>query len=133
MKSNKQRRLEIREKRRKRAEKLEIDTRSNPPKFPDNAVMADWNELSHNNTYGPLPVFYMDKPFACVDCGSKELWTAKQQKWWYEVAKGNINTTAIRCLPCRKRIEADKEAQKRHMEKLASKDPHPNEKFFKNT
>ena len=133
MKSNKQRRLEIRAKRRKRAEKLAIDTIKKPLSFPDGHVMANWDELKHNNTYGPLPNFYVDRAFTCEDCGSEELWTAKQQKWWYEVAKGNINTTAIRCLPCRKRIAADKEAQKRHMAEIALKKPHPNEAFFKST
>ena len=133
MKSNKQRRLEIRERRRKRAEKLSINTLIKQKSIPDHAAMADWEELKHNNTYGPLPVFYIDRVFICQDCGSDELWTAKQQKWWYEIAKGDINTTAIRCLRCRHRIQADKEKQKRHMEKMADKEPHPNEKYFKNT
>ncbi len=133
MKSNKQRRLEIRERRRKRAEKRSINTFVKPKAFPAGSVLADWEELKHNNTCGPLPEFYVDKAFICQDCGSNELWTAKQQKWWYEIAKGDINSTAIRCLRCRHRIQADKEEQKRHMEEKARKEPHPNEKFFRNT
>ena len=50
--------------------------------------------LAHapNNSYG-VPCFvergyYQDLPFTCVGCGSKEIWRAAQQKWWYEVAKG---------------------------------------------
>lgn len=124
MKSNNQRRLEIREKRRKRAEKKAANTRVRPKAFPENAVKADWAELEHNNTYGPLPEFYVDRAFVCQDCGSNELWTAKQQKWWYEIAKGDINTTAIRCLKCRHRIQADKEAQRRHMDEMAEKRSH---------
>lgn len=54
-------------------------------------------QLQHNNTYDLLPNFYVDKPFIYRDCGSWQLWTASQQKWWYEVAKGNINSTAVRC------------------------------------
>jgi hypothetical protein len=70
--------------------------------FPAGAVLADHNELKHINTYGGLPEFYVDKPFFCRDCGKAEVWTAEQQKWWYEVAKGHLDSTAVRCRKCRK-------------------------------
>lgn len=133
MKSGKQRRLEIKDKRRKRAEKLDIDTSIETKPLPTGSVEADLNELIHNNTYGSLPLFYIDKVFACRDCGSNELWTAKQQKWWYEVAKGHIDSTAVRCRKCRDKIKAEKDEQRRHMEEVANKKPHPHEDFFKNT
>ena len=133
MKSGKQRRREIKEKRRKRAEKLDIDTSVETKPLPTGSVEADHNELIHNNTYGPLPLFYIDKVFTCRDCGSNELWTAKQQKWWYEVAKGHIDSTAVRCRKCRDTIKAEKDEQKKHMEEMANVKPHPNEGFFKNT
>ena len=133
MKSNKQRRREIKEMRRKRAEMQlkAIDVFKNPHELPLNAVAADRKELVHNNTYGLLPYFYLDKPFVCCDCGSHELWTAKQQKWWYEIAKGHIDSDAVRCLRCRKVVQAEKEQQKRHMQEMANKKPHLNEAFFK--
>jgi len=85
-------------------------------------VLADPNELLHNNTYGPIPTCYIDKPFTCVDCDSREVWTAKQQKWWYEIAKGNVNSTAVRCRPCRKVKQTIKdEARRVHLEGLAKK------------
>lgn len=133
MKSGKQRRLEIKDKRRKRAEKLDIDTSIETKPLPTGSVEADLNELIHNNTYGSLPLFYIDKVFACRDCGSNELWTAKQQKWWYEVAKGHIDSTAVKCRKCRDKIKAEKDEQRRHMEEVANKKPHPHEDFFKNT
>jgi hypothetical protein len=46
--------------------------------------------------------WYRDYPFQCADCGKLEIWTATQQKWWYEVAKGGILTIARRCRTCRK-------------------------------
>lgn len=131
MKSGKQRRLEIKEKRRKKAGSLNIDTTLEIQPLPKGAVQADHMELNHNNTYGLLPLFYIDKAFVCRDCGSKELWTAKQQKWWYEMAKGDINTTAIKCRKCGDRIKHEKDVQKQHMEKVAKIKPHPNEEFFK--
>lgn len=68
---------------------------------PPGSVLADKSELAHNNTYGPLPCFYVDKVVVCRDCGTTEVWPAHRQKWWYEVAKGNINTTAVLCRRCR--------------------------------
>lgn len=51
---------------------------------------------------------YVDETFTCRDCGATATWTATQQKWWYEVAKGSLRTRASRCGPCRRRKrEAD--------------------------
>ena len=64
-------------------------------------ILADLSKQAPNNSYGP-PTEYRDTEFTCVDCGSEEVWTAKQQQWWYEVAKGPINAGAIRCRECRR-------------------------------
>jgi hypothetical protein len=124
MKSNKQRRQEIKARRRKKAEAMAALDTSDPASVrpPVGAVEADHAQLDHINTYGFLPLFYVDKPFTCRDCGAEEIWTAKQQKWWYEIAKGDINTTAIRCRPCRKKEQARKaEARRIHLEGIARK------------
>ena len=42
-------------------------------------------------------------PFECKSCGKGQVWTASQQKWWYETAKGAVWTPARRCRPCRAR------------------------------
>ena len=47
--------------------------------------------------------FYVDRPFQCKDCGISQVWTATQQKWWYESAKGDVWTAAVRCRACRRR------------------------------
>jgi hypothetical protein len=102
MKSGRQRREEIKARRRERAALLHALDRCAPlHELPPGTVAADPEQLAHNNTYGLLPLFYADRPFSCRDCGAHELWTAKQQKWWYEVAKGRIDSTAVRCRPCR--------------------------------
>jgi hypothetical protein len=111
MKSGKQRRDEIRAKRLLRAAKLnQLAPRPMDLMLQLGAVEVDHAQLGHNNTYGLLPDFYVDKPFVCRDCGTQEIWTAKQQKWWYEIAKGNIDSQAVRCRPCRiierQRVEA---------------------------
>ena len=65
------------------------------------AVPADHSKLSHINTYGSLPEFYLDRPFTCRVCGKVEIWRAKDQKWYYEEAKGHIDAKAVECHECR--------------------------------
>ncbi|MHB1307776.1 MAG: zinc-ribbon domain-containing protein [Limisphaerales bacterium] len=65
------------------------------------AVKADHTRLVHINTYGRLPEYYIDLAFTCRDCGKEEIWRAKDQKWYYEEAKGHIDATAVRCRSCR--------------------------------
>ena len=102
MKSGKQRREEIKVRRRERAALLHgLDRYAPLHKLPLGATAADPAQLAHNNTYGLLPLFYVDRPFTCRECGAHEVWTAKQQKWWYEAAKGHIDSVAVRCRPCR--------------------------------
>ncbi len=126
MKSGKQRRLEIKQRRLERSAKNKAVDRYDIANRPLYSVEANHAELVHNNTYGALPLFYVDMPFECSDCGSDELWTAKQQKWWYEVVKGGINSVAIRCRGCRKKEQLRKsEARKVHLEGLAKKGKKP--------
>lgn len=110
-KSGKQRREEIRRKRVERAERLQQDARRPDARWAprgDGASEAgiepaDRELLARlNNTYAPLPERYIDTVFECRDCGEEQVWTAKQQKWWYEVAQGAIDSRAVRCLPCRR-------------------------------
>lgn len=78
------------------------------------------------NSYGPPDFvqrgYYLDKPFTCETCGKRELWTAAQQKWWYEVAKGQIFSVAKHCRACRKSEQARRAAARRaHLEGVARK------------
>lgn len=72
-------------------------------------IPADLSKQSPNNSYGP-PLYYEDRPFTCIDCGKEEVWTAEQQKWWYEVAQGPIYSQANRCRECRRQRRARREA-----------------------
>lgn len=82
--------------------------------------------LAPDNSYG-TPDFvalgvYIDRPFTCKKCAKLEVWTGPQQKWWYEVAKGNVWTTATMCRPCRRNEQARKAAARKiHLEGLARK------------
>ena len=66
------------------------------------AVAADPARLTHINTYGALPGFYIDRPFTCRRCGKREIWRARDQKWYYEEAGGHIDARAVECHDCRK-------------------------------
>ena len=112
MKSGKQRREEIKAKRLARLRMAQGISASLPSgAMPDGtvplgAVAADPAKLVHNAYFHQTPSFYLDRPFVCRDCGAHEVWTAKQQKWWYEIAKGPIDSIALRCRPCRSRQRA---------------------------
>lgn len=123
MTSRKRTRHRTRESQLRRARALaNIDTRDPNLRPPPDAVMADHSQLSHNNTYDLLPRFYVDKLIVCRNCSKEEVWPAKRQKWWYEVAKGNINTTAVLCRECRgKEKERKLEDRRVHQEGLAKK------------
>jgi hypothetical protein len=90
--------------------------------IPADAVVADLAQLAHNNTYGALPRFYLDRIIQCRQCGTEEVWPAARQKWWYEVAKGNIFTQAVLCRACRAKGKARKAAARQvHLDGLARK------------
>lgn len=112
--------LKSRIKRLKNLETIDVYDKTIQP--PNGAVLADHNELKHNNTYGPLPLFYVDKLVTCRDCGTQEIWYAEKQKWWYEVAKGSIESKAVKCRECRKRDKEKKAiARKTHLDGIENK------------
>lgn len=121
MKSGKQRKKEIVAKRHeKEIRKAALERREL------GTAICNAENLAPYNSYG-APAFverghYVDKPFQCRDCGVEEVWRATQQKWWYEVAKGNVETTAIRCRACRRkerqRIAEARRISKEGMEKM---------------
>src|SRR6185312_6133001 len=120
MKSNKQRRAEL--KARKAAKRAEAE-RTVKLEALARGVAVDRAALAPDNSYG-VPDFvvrgyYLDRPFRCQQCGEPQTWTAAQQKWWYEVAKGSVWTTATRCRPCRLRERTRREEARRiHSEGL---------------
>jgi len=104
MKSGRQRRAEIDLKRAESREKVASRSRQEALR---NNVMVNPALLRPTNSYS-IPDFvergyYVDRSFRCKDCGKAEVWSPTQQKWWYESAKGDVWTTAVRCRPCRRR------------------------------
>lgn len=75
-------------------------------RLADGRIMADLSRQAPENPYGHRPDYYQDYEFRCRDCGQLQVWTAEQQKWWYEVAKGPIYSMAVRCRECRAALRA---------------------------
>ena len=79
--------------------------------LPADAIPAAMELQTPANTYSPQ-IFYVDRPFRCVGCGSQEDWTAEDQMYWHETLKGTIHTIPKRCRECRV-IERRKKAADR--------------------
>ena len=126
MKSNKQRRQEIKTQRLRRMAKQARAVNARPIDRPIGTVAVTPSRLQATNSYGipdfVLRGYYQDRPFQCKDCGKAEIWTAAQQQWWYEEAQGDVWTIAVRCRACRQRERARRtEAWRIHQEGLAIK------------
>jgi hypothetical protein len=122
MKSGKQRRIQLKAKRaEKRAETEPSAARKRVAAEQDVAreraaflaqkepegVAVDQSALAPYNRYGDPGFvergYYVVKPIACEACDAEEVWTAQQQKCWYELAKGSVYSTARLRLECRRR------------------------------
>ncbi len=111
MKSGKQRRAELDA---RKQERIAKETRvrlakelASRERHLARSILVNAAALAPNNSYG-VPDFvercyYVDEPFECMGCGVAEVWTATQQKWWYEVAKGYAFSSARRCRACRRK------------------------------
>jgi hypothetical protein len=139
MKSGKQRRIELKAKKQARQTQLanqHLAARKATREAENLAtselarshggVIVDITSLAPNNSYDEPDFvkrrYYLDRPFTCAGCNSKEIWTAVQQKWWYEVAKGSLYTTAKFCRSCRHQEQSRRAlARKIHLEGIANK------------
>lgn len=128
MNSNKQKKKQLKAKRKQRAEQIKYRRLNN---LGYGRVRADHSKLAHINSYGGLPDYYEGKDFTCRDCGIDEIWSAKQQKFYYEECKGHIDARAVRCNACRNKIKQAKKLQQTHMQDMENIKQHPNEVFFK--
>ncbi|MEJ5031588.1 zinc-ribbon domain containing protein [Comamonas sp. MYb69] len=105
MKSNKQRKTEIKQRRWARMEQQRKAALL--PAMPHAALAADTQLLALIHGQSVCHVsYYMDISYRCCDCGAACVWTAQDQKWWYEQVQGNLYASASRCKDCRTRHRA---------------------------
>ena len=96
---------------------LTMNKKGPKPLFPGGKLPVNLSKVNYNSTYFDIPAFYEDKSFKCKDCGTTEVWKAKQQKWWHEEAGGDLETTAVLCRKCRDFKKHQKDLQMQHNEK----------------
>ena len=83
-------------------------------------IKADRSKQTPNNSYSP-PLYYEDVRFTCRDCGAAGVWTAEQQRLWYEQWGGPVQSTAVRCRSCRQKVRREKIDQQQQMKAMALK------------
>ena len=117
MTSGKQRKEQLKIQRKKKTERKLQEGSDRGCPADEQLVVVNGNLLAPTGSYSRPDFvergYYLDVPFTCADCGKSEVWTARQQKWWYEVAKGDMFTRARRCRPCRRTKRVVKEAARR--------------------
>ena len=136
MKSNKQKRFELKARKAAKREKEEILVATKVREVRVEALRAalargelpvEPSKLNPAGCSYSIPAFvergtYAPIAFTCKMCGKRETWTAHQQKWWYETAKGDVFSTATMCRPCRAKERARRnEARRVHLEGVARK------------
>lgn len=52
--------------------------------------------------------FYLDQDRTCIQCGRAFVFSAEEQKYWYETLKFHFDAVAVRCPECRRRRRSEK-------------------------
>ena len=80
-------------------------------------IPADMSAQKPSNSYVPITQ-YENKRVPCSGCRKPILWTAEQQRTWYEEIKANTHAPPnLRCDSCRKRGQHDNH-RRRHRDKV---------------
>ncbi len=127
--SSKQKRVAIKAARAKRMRLARTGKRTTLSQWALHAALKDGTMIPVNRAkvvsrcaIPKIPDFYCDRWFDCRDCGTRELWTAKQQQRWYEEQGGEIETIAISCNACRRKEKLRRAAARKvHQEGLERK------------
>ena len=73
------------------------------PDIPAYAVPGDPSKQVFCAVHNVPKYFYLDEGRSCVECGNDFVFTAIEQRFWYETLKFNFDSVAIRCPACRRR------------------------------
>ncbi|MCX6847835.1 MAG: zinc-ribbon domain containing protein [Verrucomicrobia bacterium] len=110
------------------AKLLEAGRIRSAKEIPEDALPAALELQNPQGTWSP-PLYYRDISFHCKDCRKHEMWSATQQRWYYEIAKGSLLSQATRCRACRKKHREEtlrqRELLRLHREKKAAESKEP--------
>lgn len=102
----------------------DLDQQVSSQWLPQDVVLANRQTLLRKhpdyNSYSGYPWYYRDRAFNCQDCGQAQVWSAAQQKWWYEEIGGNLYSQATRCRACR---QAHRQAHRQEHKKNPEGEP----------
>jgi Probable zinc-ribbon domain len=89
------------------------------PELPRGALRGTPRNCAPFCNYCNSPkYFYQDQTLQCVQCDSEFVFSAVEQKHWFEVIKVHIRTRCLRCPSCRKRRKTEKALQRQLQEAL---------------
>ena len=79
------------------------------PDLPLGAVRGDVRKQNREQFFSHAPhYFYVDVERVCVQCDADFVFSAKEQKYWYETLRFHFDSIAIRCPRCRGRRRSEK-------------------------
>ena len=109
------RRREMRAKKESRRQRrLEAQGRMvNGVEIPSGAIPADISKQTP--AYFSVRYYYRDHEFTCTKCGTTEIWTAQEQKWYFEEIKAHPRSVAKYCRKCRKQRKMENDIQRRSL------------------
>lgn len=81
------------------------------PELPSGAVRGDVHKQDFCGWCHIPKYYYVDEQKQCIQCGEGFVFSAHEQKYWYETLKYNSLSTAIRCKKCRKQKRNDRALQ----------------------
>jgi len=84
---------------------LDYDPDYRPP-LPRGAVRGDVRKQRFCHMCHVPKYFYLDRRRTCVECRQPFVFSAKEQKYWYERLQFHFSSEAIRCPGCRRRQRA---------------------------
>lgn len=67
--------------------------------IPEDALAADPDKQEYGKGYA-VKFYYQDIRYTCAGCGKEGLWTAAQQKRYFEEQTGNIYNQPKWCYEC---------------------------------
>ena len=79
--------------------------------IPKGALPANPDNQDHGQG-NAFKFYYKDIFYTCAGCGKKEVWTAEQQKKYFEMQKGNIYNIPKWCYECHCRRTQERDAKK---------------------
>lgn len=93
----------------------DTDPKTMPPHFFHGAVFIDYStavraEVAKQDYTSCPRHWYIDATFRCIDCGKDFLFSAEEQRFWYEERKFYVDSIPTRCPICRKKERARKSA-----------------------